>query len=329
MNQCSQLQSRTADVVRARRNAVTAFPARSRPNAMALLALTAALCFASTSFASEPTVTAVVSADQVQVAEPFTLEVTVEANQGSKVTFPRGQTALGDFDVRDTSDAFDIPSVDDPKKRKWTRVLKLESLSAGELQIPPMNIQVGENGKVALLATQPISVRVASVLEDRADPTQFRDIESVVDVSIPETERNSMVSWGIGIAGLAALALLVGVAVQRKRRWTTPLAWASDQFDALDPADEFVLAKLSQIAREFLVMQFEIPETGSTPQEITAGLLTDTKIDAETCDRFNKLFDLADKSKFAGLQLSPEESARAIGDSRTLIEQLANELERS
>ncbi|QDS96517.1 hypothetical protein FF011L_53290 [Roseimaritima multifibrata] len=329
MNQCQQLQSRMADGVRARRNAVTALPERSRPNVIALLAATAVLCFASTTFASDPTVTAVASADQVQVAEPFTLEITVEANQGSKVTFPEGQTALGDFDVRDTSDAFDIPSADDPGKRTWTRVLKLESLAAGELQIPPMNIQVGENGKVALLATQPVRVRVASVLEDRADPTQFRDIESVVDVSIPENNRNSMVSWGTGIAGLAALALLVGVAVQRRRRWTTPLAWAREQFDALDPADEFVLAKLSHVAREFLVMQFEMPETGSTPQEITARLLTESQIDAKTCDRFNELFDLADKSKFAGLQLSPDESARAIGDSRTLIEQLANDLDRN
>ncbi len=135
------------------------------------------------------------STDSVQVAEPFTLDVTVTAPVGAKVTFPAIADKIGDFDVRDSQDVFDVPADD---ARTWTRHLTLESITTGDLQIPPIDVQVNEGGKATLVPSQPVTIRVASVLEDRSDPTKYRDIQSVVDVDVPVVRSNTWVWWTLG-----------------------------------------------------------------------------------------------------------------------------------
>jgi len=302
--------------------------------ALTILAFFIAIVLAiNATIAAEPELTTSVSTDAVRVAETFTLDITVHADQGTKVVFPEGQVKLGPFDVRDIKDMFDIPVEGDANSRTWTRTFTLDTIETGDLQVPPINIQVQSppdrsrndlQSVAQQLTTNSVLVRVASVLEDRSDPTKFRDIESVVDVAIPEASTSS-VPWAAGGAALTAIALFVGTVVRRRRQWTTPLKWAVVQLDSLDPYAQEVTHQLSQIVREFLVQQFEVSETGNTPQEILNQLQEQKKLAATAGERLKCLFEIADKTKFAGLCLSPEGLASAIKDSRSMVKQIADD----
>lgn len=282
-----------------------------------------------TTSAGQPVVSAFVSEDSVQVVEPFTLNISVQADQGAKVNFPELQNRLGVFEIRDIQDAFDVPDAHNVNLRNWTRTLTLESVDTGDLHIPPLNLQVTQGGSTTQLTTQPIAVRVASVLEDRSDPTKFRDIQSVVDVPLPEPPATRGIPWAaVATLSLLGLALCVGAIAYRRRQRITPQTWALRQIEALNPDSPKLAEQLSQIIHEFLMLQFEMPDTGSlgrgrSAQEIVQSLFDQHRIEALVAERVRALVDLTDQAKFAGLRLSPEETKSAIADARELVISLA------
>ena len=290
--------------------------------------LTATLLTATAS-AGPPSVSASVSADSVQVVEPFSLNIRVQADQGARVAFPELQNKLGQFEIREVQDAFDVPHVSDASLRTWTRSFTLESIETGDLQVPPLSLQVTQAEKTSQLTTQPIAVRVVSVLEDRSDPSQFRDIQTVVDIALPEPRPTRVVPWtALAVVSLLAVALSIGLVAYRRRGWITPHIWATNQIDALNPDGPNVANQLSQILREFLMLLFEMSGTGSVArgrpaQEIIQTLLDQHMITASIGQRLSRLFDLTDQVKFAGLHLSPEETTVAIATARELVAELA------
>lgn len=279
--------------------------------------------------ASLPSVSASVSANSVQVVEPFTLNIRVQVDQGARVAFPELQNKLGQFEIRDVEDAFDVPHASDTSLRTWTRSFTLESIETGDLQIPPLSLQVTQAGETSQLTTQPIAVRVVSVLEDRSDPSQFHDIQSVVDIALPEPRPMRVVPWtALAVISLLAVALSIGLVAYRRRGWTTPHSWAASRIDVLALDSPNVADQLSQILREFLMLQFEMSGTGSMArgrpaQEIIQTLLDQHKITASTGQRLSRLFDVTDQVKFAGLHLSSEEIASAVVSARELLAELA------
>lgn len=302
-----------------------------RASALILIAVLAMLTTISpaTSSASQPSMSAFVSADSVQVVEPFTFTVSVQADNGARVAFPELQNKLGPFDIRDVQDALDVPHASDANLRTWTRSFTLESIETGDLHVPPLNLQITQAGKTSQLATEPIAVRVVSVLEDRSDPTQFRDIQPVIDVASPEPPPTRVVPWTeLAAMSLLAVALCICVVVYRRRRWTTPYTWAKSQVDALAPDNPNVAHQLSQILHEFLMLQFEMSDTGSlergrSAQEIVQTLLKQHRISASTGQRLSTLFDLTEQAKFAGLRLSLEDTKSALAGANELLTALA------
>ncbi len=286
------------------------------------------------SAAPPATVVAKASTNSVQVAQPFTLEWTVTAPVGAAVAFPSIGKQFGEFDVVDTEDLFDIPGGTAVDARTWTRRLTLESIATGELKVPTMEIQVSESGETKTIRSNPITVQVVSVLEDRGDPTQFRDIQSVVDVNVPTIRSNAWVWWTIsGAAGLALLAA-VGMVVARRGKWLTPKDWALRELDELEntvdsttASSEAITSELSKIVRDYLQLQLAIPESGHTPQELVRLIVSNKQIDTEITNLLSALFTLADKANFAGLQLSKAGLKSAIGDSRELVQRIADDAE--
>ncbi len=287
--------------------------------------------------AVEPTIATKASTTTVRVAEPFTVSWTVVAPTGSKVTFPNRGKQLGDFDILNTSDQFDIPQAGSTTERTWTRRMTLETVQTGDLQIPELEIQIqGTNGKSTkeseAARTQPLTIRVASVLEDRADPTQFRDIESVVDVNVPvEHPRNSL-GWTLAAAagGLALLAA-TGVVVLRKRGRVTPKTWALNELADLELATstgtvsvEASTIQISDILRGFLLLQLNIDEAGLTSHEVLQKVESEHHVERDIASRIGTLFSLADDAKFAGLPPSERELNVAIEQSRELIQTIAS-----
>ena len=300
----------------------------ARCRALLALLLTAgtAVLLLNQAAAAEATIVTSASATKVQVAEPFTLEWVVTAATDAKVAFPTIAKRLGDFDVDEKTDLFDIPDANSADTRTWTRRLRLESIVTGELTIPAIEVQVVDKSGQHGLQSSAITIDVTSVLEERGDPTKFRDIQSVVDVDLPVSHSNTWFWWTAG--GVAALSLLAiaAVAVTRRRRWVTPHAWAFDELSKLETAvetasvdSETAVLKLSDIVRTFLMLEFGIAEAGDTPDELLQSIDSNASLETETSDRLRELFSLADQAKFAGLSISTTELKSAITDARKLV----------
>lgn len=279
---------------------------------------------------AEATIVATASATKVQVAEPFTVEWTVNAPTDAKVAFPTIAKQFGEFDVDQSTDLFDIPGDNATDTRTWTRRLTLESIVTGELTIPALNVQVTDKSGQQVLKSNTITVNVTSVLEERGDPTKFRDIQSVVDIELPESRSNAWFWWTVGgVSGLSLLAIMA-VAVTRRRRWVTPEAWAFEQLGELETAvetsndgSEVAALKLSDILRAYLLLEFGIEDSGYTPDELLLAIDSTNSVGSEASDRLKELFGLADQAKFAGLSISPMEFESVLSDARKLVAQIA------
>lgn len=302
------------------------------PSALAMLVIV--LTGVAKADSNVATVASKTSNTTVQVAEPFTLELTVTASTGSKVDFPSIGKSLGNFDVTDQVDRADVPSENETYQRIWTRRLTLESIVTGDIEIPSLEIQVRWDAKVQTLKSAAIPIRVASVLEDRADPTKFRDIQSVVDITVPEPVSHAWPWWTLGgFVAIAAAWMLVAVA--KRKTWISPNEWALRELDQLRQSEamrssdsERVTENLTSILRDYLELQFDIASPMQTTHELLQGIEIHKLMNIEMTTGFAALFENADLARFAGLHLSSAELMRTIDDAQRLIEQTTNQLQK-
>ncbi|HBN78583.1 MAG TPA: hypothetical protein DD473_22785 [Planctomycetaceae bacterium] len=298
-----------------------------------LLALVGALVLIglNSSSAATPAVQEEVSKKSVQVAEPFTIAWTVTAAANAKVTFPESGKQLGDFDIMDTNDLFDIP-VENSAARTWTRRMTLESIQTGELTIPSLEIQVSDASGSQRVRSDPVTIHVASVLEDRSDPTQFRDIQSVVNVEVPVLPTYEWVRWTAGgFSGLVLLSMTVLFVTRRKSK-LSPEKWALLQLDNLESEieagstdSEKVTDKISEIVHDFLQLQLEIPETGCTSDELLRQVQKDERFSSDSTEQLTTLFSSLDQSKYAGLKMDSETLLTTLQETRLLVQRVTEE----
>ena len=275
-----------------------------------------------------------VSDASVQIAEPFTMKIMVTAPAGTKVSMPAIGDQLGEFDIVDLRDINDIPSASTSNERIWKRQMTLECIATGDLEIPSMEFQVGNGTNLRIVRSDPISVRVASVLEDRADPTQFRDIHSVVDLVVPQQESTGWVWWAAGTLGLLSFGLAMIAVVTRRKKWLSPNEWAVQELQSLDQSEamqmedsESVSRQLASILRDYLEMQFEISAPMQTTQELMRVVESKKVMNSGTANRFKQIFEASDQAKFAGMKLTPDELSNAIDDARDLVIETSCDLE--
>ncbi len=295
---------------------------------------------AASPIAATAQLTAQASASSVQVAEPFWLELTVTAPAGSQVTFPAAGHPIGPFEIIDTVTTPDVPGDQAPSIRSWTRRWQLESLVAGRQQVPALEIRVLVPGHAEpqVLRSDPIDVRVTSVLEDRADPRQFRDIESVVDVTVPTSTPAVWPWWAAAGSALVAVAA-VGLLMVRRRRTLTPAQWALQRIAALQLAvqsgqcnstgplnstgsfdSDAVLRELSAVLYDYLRTDPSSTQTAGTLEELIRAAEQRGEIDPAAAGRILEAWSLADKAKFAGWQLSSEQLQSVIAETGHWIE---------
>jgi hypothetical protein len=279
-----------------------------------------------------PTVTTKVSSTTARVAEPLTLDLTVTAPTGSKVRFPAIGESFGDFDVIDQTDRPDVPADDQSNNRTWMRHFTLESLVTGNLEIPALEIQVHHDSESIALKSDAIPVRILSVLEDRADPMKFRDIQTVLDVSVPTPVSRTWIWWTIGgTAGLGAIALVL-TTLKKRRTWMTPDTWAKREFDQLRNSEMLrntdsagVTEQITTILRDYLELKFNIAAPVQTTHELLQSFETTGILIAATAEKYAELFQTADLTRFAGLRLSATKLQQTIDDAERLIEQTSVE----
>jgi BatD DUF11 like domain len=284
-------------------------------------------------FAAPVTVRASVDKSVARVAEPVRLVLDVAAPQGTRVKLPKLSDHLGDFEVQKSQMLNDIPAPDNDGLRHWQLEATLETIKTGELSIPPLEVHYATGSKTAAdgstfqtLRSKPVSVQVTSVLENRPDPTKFRDIRSVVDVAVPESHSYAWVGWTTaGFGAAMAIALLAFVVVKR-RRGPSAADWALASLADLErlPIEDSAAAEAAynevvDVVREFFELEFNVPTMSRTTREFLAQAQEVVGLGQTARERLGSLASIAAEIKFARLGVGEAQVRQAIEQARAFV----------
>ncbi len=280
--------------------------------------------------AREVVVDVEVEKPHVLVAERIEMKIEATAPQGVVVKFPELDQQLGDFEVMSVQDRLDIP---DGSNRKWVRLIGLESLTTGELEIPAMELSyVDRRGSVpqtGFQKTPPQSITVRSTLEGSEDPTRFREIKSVVFAPQPQRQNSDWLLWTAGLAGLVVVAG-IAIAFVGRRRALSPKQQAIKSLQELknsrtfaDKDVESIYIRLVSILRSFVQEQFAISAPRLTTNEFLQAMQRDQRLSDEFRAELTELLSFADMIKFAGLLPSNGGLGEVVDQAVRLVENAA------
>lgn len=275
------------------------------------------------------TLRASVNKQVAQVADPVQYVLEVLAPRKTRVELPKLPEKLGDFDISDTEMLRDIPSAENPDQRQWILRATLETIKTGSLDIPSLDVHfaVDENSTTfETVRSEPLQIQITSVLEDRADPTKFRDIKDAVDVAVPEESSRAWVAWTLGGTGAAAVIALATVLLASRKRGPTPAAWALDEINDLrqllsdDSADvELTYNELVDVVREFFELQYNVPTLTRTSPEVLAEAAERVRLGEAPRQRLSSLMSVADEIKFACYGVDKQQMEQAFDDARDFV----------
>jgi BatD DUF11 like domain len=283
------------------------------------------------SFVSEGPVKLSVSVDKTvaQVSDPIQLVVEVDAPRGTRVQLPQLPAELGEFDVAGTQQVNDLPSAAGADTRHWVLRTTLETIKTGDLAIPALDVHFATDAKATTFDTlhsQPIQVRIESVLEDRADPTKFRDIKDTVDLAVPESHSRAWIGWTLASMGAIAALALAAAVIARRKRGPSAAAWAMAQFADLEqlPIDdaaeaESVYNELVDIIREYFELEFNVPVLSQTTREFLLQAANEIGIGEVSRQRLARLASLADEIKFARLGVGEDQVRQALESAKLFV----------
>lgn len=277
------------------------------------------------------TVTATLEKSDVQIAEPVTLTLKVDAPEDVLVTLPQQQDKLGTWNVLSMHDTADLPTNDG---RQWIRRYQVESLVPGPQTIPPISIAYSDQRSSTptsdVIESPALELTVRSVLEGTPDPLAFRDIKDVVDLPHKETTSDAWLYWSAsGAAALtfAAVALLVWPSRDRSlSAKQTALAQLNDleRAELLENGQtELFYVRLTNIVRHYIENQFDIAAPKLTTDEFLAEAVDSTWLDVSQQQTLREFLSTADLVKFARLEPHREDATDAIERARQFVQQSA------
>jgi len=264
-----------------------------------------------------------------QVAEPIKLVLEVDAPRGTQVEMPQLSDKLGEFEVHGSDRAKDVPAAGDTGARSWVLETTLETIQTGALTIPPLDVHYASDAAPTTFKTlrsKPLEVRITSVLENRADPTKFRDIKDTVDVAVPEMHSYAWLGWTAAGAGAVTALALFFVAVVRRKRGPSPAEWALAEIEdlerfAIEGEDdaEAIYNELVDIVREFFELEFNVPTLSRTTREFLAQAAQEVGLAETARQRLASLASIADEIKFARLGVGEEQVRHAFDEAKSLV----------
>lgn len=276
---------------------------------------------------------ATVSADNVQVADPFRLTVVAETPDGVSLQWPPTAESLGPFNVLEVQEVREIPTAGG---RRSIRVYRLDSYESGQLQIPPIELNYidrrprsadGGSADGALQGsaqTEPLTVTITSVLEDQTDPSQFRGIHGVVDLPA-EASR----PWGLLAATAATVALAVAGLMLVRWRGSRPIHPAQTALDGLDrlqqqsrersASGQWLVTEVTAVLRRYIEQGFQIAAPRLTTREFLEHAREAKVFDAVQQQRLTEFLESADRVKFGGVEPDWSQASQAIEQARQFV----------
>lgn len=279
---------------------------------------------------SDGTVELVAQVDRqsARVVEPIEVTLTLTAPAGTQVTLPEPNSQLGAFQVGRVRTVSDVPDRSAADMRAWTVTIVLDTLEAGELSIPSLDVQYRVPGGDAFqtLSSEPIEIQIVSQLEDRVDPTDFRDIKPVVDVAEPVAASRAWIAWVAGAMVIVLAVVTCVVVAWRRREVISPGDWALSQItqleqtiDAEPAAAESVYSELTMIIHDFIGMQYADSAVSSTDRASFDAPGDDRRVPEPLRQGLGEILSLADEVKFAKRTVSESQLRHSIRQAREWV----------
>jgi len=281
--------------------------------------------------AEEPRAVATAAKTEVTVGEAFAIDVTATGPEGTAFTFPPGAEAET-FELRTAAPPGAAPV---PGTHRYEATV----FTLGEVEIPPIPVRYRRSdGTEGETATEPIPLKVVSLLPKDPDARKLADLRAPVPVSIGRA---------FYLAAALALAAVVGLAVwllrrrrRRKRPETAPpvpeLPPDVETLRALDAlAASGLLARaeyrrfyiaLAATAKRYLERRLSAPVLEMTTTE-TLAFLRRHRHGSELVPVLRDLSEAADRIKFARGAGGREEAERHLSAVRALVPALEARLQ--
>ena len=273
------------------------------------------------------TVAATASADEVTVGETFTIELKALGPPGTSYRFAAGASE-DEIELRTPEPA--AAGENAPAPEPGTHRYEAEIFALGEVEIPPIPVRYRlPDGTEGEAETEPIVLKVASLLPREADE------QKLVDIQGPQRVGIGRAFWLALIVALLLGAGLVTWLVRRRRQETAPAATPVPQtppdvealaaLDALAASGllearafrEFYI-RLTAVAKRYLERRLDAPVLEMTTAE-TVALLRDHAHGGELLPVMRDLAQAADQIKFARGQGLTEAAERHLAAVRALV----------
>ncbi len=255
-------------------------------------------------------VTIRVDRNRVEVPEPLTLSIRVEAEKGIEVQVPKLEGLVGEFGVGET-EAADVACGEYAQCREWTYTM--ESYVPGTHEIPAFSFSYWDPREKAdgsddvfreALTTEPIAIEVTQELADIKGP-----------VWLPMSWSRRVLWWALGVVGAMA-AMGAAVRLWRRRRKAVearppeeriaPDVWALGELDRL-AAERLIERGLVQefyyrvngIVRRYVELRYGLMAGEQTSEEFIRALQYSAELAPRHKETLREFVDACDPVKYA------------------------------
>ncbi len=268
---------------------------------------------------------------EIFIGDLINYRLTVFFDSSIILTPPPIGANLGSFDVKDYQ-ADEETDLDDGRKKIESRFL-LTTFTTGDYIIPPIPIEyMMPDSTKNILISEPIAIRVSSLLAEDSDTLDIRDLKPPFDFKASRAWMYYL------IGGILLIGAIVYYLIWRHRRkkqleseWVDPRRPWEIAFEELAvlkeknyPADnQFKLyyIELSEIVRAFLGRIHKIPVLDMTTDEFCT-ILTELEVTEDLYKWIQAFLGYADLVKFAKLIPEIEKTESDFTESHQLVEHI-------
>ncbi len=282
-----------------------------------------------------------VSPPEPRLSDLVHLEIEVVAPEQIEIKAPTFGNAVGEFVVRDYHED---SSGDSSESKEWTRKFRyeLEPVQSGTHLIKSIVIEFvdhrdssEEKGKVATIASDPIEVKVSTMLDN-----QVPDLRQLEDMLPPQPlEQNQRYWWVWGLL-LAIALLLTTFRLLRRRelrvateRTRSPEETAREALVALLAEDlpgqglcKDFYVRLTGIVRVYIEETTGLRAPEQTTEEFLREMRTRATFSAERSIQLQEFLEAADMVKYAGQQPGSDQIEVSIRRAQEFISGESNAL---
>ncbi|GAB4310891.1 MAG: hypothetical protein Kow0059_00580 [Candidatus Sumerlaeia bacterium] len=264
---------------------------------------------------------------EVEVAAPLTVRIEVDY-EPAVVRIIRVEWDDGGFERTGPLPAPRTSDLPDGRKR-YVQAIPARTWEVDRAEFGPVTVHFEYKGEARKLQIEPLSVTIKSLLEDAGD-ARIGDFQT--PMAVPPRPW-----WHYAVPAAAALALLLAAGVwlwlRRRRRAVleAPRPALPPDLEALQAIDELMdsdliergevkefFTRLGDIVRRYLERRFALPALESTSFEILLAAGGQGMAD-EPLRLLERLFDVADRTKFAKYRPTHAEMAAAADQAREFI----------